>query len=568
MFQNKPTDNGPLQRRTPFSNLGVFCILWVLLFVLYYPAAKAGFVTDFTGWLDQVKNHSFGEYINRSNFKATSLYQVTQFNTYIFYKLFGINAWLWHLLFITLHVINCMLLFVLCARLLGDVNVQNSRGIAFGGVLLFCVSPYISEVIVWEPSFHFLQGLLFILLILFWVQRYMHTGSSKYALWAGVVYLLSTHTLEVFYITPWLVLTLGLFYRYGSAVCKPGMLKKTVLLFVVPELALFCLRLVEFRWLYGSWVSRIGTDAVTTAPLTGLGKPAKYVFHLLCMGRFFPQHIRADVYTLWDRPAAIAVFYGIATIAVVYIMVRFKTMTGKARVASWLSICTFITLALLLPLWFGDLLLVVYDRYTYFTCGFLYMLVAVLLSFITARYVRLGVLAVYTLVNLRFAIQVSRYWGKGQHIDHALLTNLPDAGNKILVLLNLPENIHGVPMIGAGTESEYKLMHNLLLPDKPISNKTYDGLSYNMLTPEDGAHATVLNDSMVRVTLNQWGTWWWMAGKGGYSYENEDYKLNMIDGGHFYELTMKRPATAYELLYQVGDKWKVVDMGKRGVDQD
>ena len=196
------------------------------------------------------------------------------------------------------------------------------------------------------------------------------------------------------------------------------------------------------------------------------------------------------------------------------------------------------------------------------------MLLAVLAGFITMQYVRWGVLGVYALANLRFAILVSRYWGKSYKVDYGLLQQLPDAGDKILVLLNLPESMHGVPMIGSEKDSEYKLMHNLLLPAKAISNKVYDGLSYNMETPEDGVHTLVLNDSMVRVTLNQWGTWWWYEGQGGHSYENEDYKLNMIDGGRFYELTLKQPAARYLLLYQVGDQWHVVDMSKKGVDQN
>ena len=544
---------------------GVFGILWALMFILYLPAAKAGFVTDFTGWLNQVKNHGFWEYINRSNFKATSLYQVTQFVTWIFYQLFGIHAWLWHLLFITLHVINATLLFSLCRGILDDVGVKNSREISFTGVVLFCISPYLSEVVVWEPSFHFLQGLLMILVILVWVRKYLRTANSKYAWWAAIVYLLSTHTLEVFYITPWLVLTLALFYRDDVG---KGLFAKVLLLFFLPELIMFCLRLVEFKVIYGGWVSRIGTDAAMAAPLTGLGKPAKYLFHLLLLGRFFGHETKEKVYAFCDSAKGIVAFYGIVVVVLGYIVYRFRVMSGKGRVASLLFVWMLVTLVLLLPLWFGDLLLVIFDRYTYFTGAFFYMLLAVLAGFIAMRYVRWGLLGIYALANLRFAILVSRYWGKSCRVDHGLLYHLPGAGDKIIVLLNLPESMHGVPMIGAEKDSEYKLMHNLLLPGKMINNKTYDGLSYNMETPEDGAHTLVINDSMVRVTLNQWGTWWWYEGKGGHSYENEDYKLNMIDGGHFYELTMKQPASRYELLYQVGDHWHVVDMGKKGVDQN
>ena len=99
-------------------------------------------------------------------------------------------------------------------------------------------------------------------------------------------------------------------------------------------------------------------------------------------------------------------------------------------------------------------------------------------------------------------------------MNYGLLHDLPDAGDKIIVLLALPQSMHGIPMMGAGTESEYKMMHNLLLPDKKINNKVYSALSYNMITPDDGAHVKVLSDNKVRVTLNQFGTWWWYNGQG------------------------------------------------------
>ena len=60
----------------------------------------------------------------------------------------------------------------------------------------------------------------------------------------------------------------------------------------------------------------------------------------------------------------------------------------------------------------------------------------------------------------------------------------------------------------------------------------------------------------------------WVPGHGGKSYETVDYKLNMKDPGHWYELTLKRPAAGFMLLYEVGDQWKIVDISKKGVDQN
>jgi hypothetical protein len=545
----------------------VFVALWVLLFLLYYPAAKAGFVTDFTGWLDQVKNHPFGQYINRTNFSARSLYQFTQLLTYIFYMLFGIHAWLWHLLFITLHAVNATLMYCLCKQLLDDTGVAISATTSFGGVLLFCVSPYMSEVIVWEPAFHFLTGLLFILLILLWVQRYIHTGAVKYAWRAGILYALSLFSLEVFYITPWLVLALILFYRFACSADKRNS-QRAIFYFFIPLLVLFAGRLLLFRAAYGSWVSRIGTDTVTALRLSDLGKPAKYLFHLLFLGRFFSHGIRQNVYGFCDSATGISAFYGLTAVVLAVVITRFRKMGGKGKVAGLLFVFMLITLALLVPLWFSDLMLVLFDRYSYFTAALFYMLIAVLMSFISMHYLKIGLYVLYALANLRFAIKVSRYWAKAYRVDHGLLTGIHNAGNKTIVLLNLPESMNGVPMIGSEKESEFKLMHNLLFSEQPLNNVIYDVLSYNMTTPEDGAHTTVINDSTVRVTLNQWGTWWWYEGKGAYSYENGDYKLNLVDGGHFYELTLKKPATEYLLLYQVGSQWKTVDWSKKNEDQN
>lgn len=554
----------------------LFCCLWVLVFVLYLPAARAGFVADFTGWLDQIKNHSFSDYINRTNFSVVSLYQFTQFVTWVFYQLFGTNVWLWHLLFLTLHVINACLLATLSGGLLYDSGAKNYQYISYTGAVLFCVTPYISEVIVWEPSFHYLQGLLMLLLILVWVQRYIHTQQRGYIFAALFVYLLSTHSLEVFYITPWLVLSLALFYA-GHQPYGKKIFGNVLRYFFLPMLVLFVLRLVEYRLLHGDWVSRIGAQTVLSLQDTGLGKPAKYLFHLLLLGRYLPEHwhiasatladIKKAVYDCCDSAPGMIVYYGISVVVLVVCTIRFRKLSGSSKVAALLFLWVFICLLLITPLWFGSSMLVIYDRYSYFAGAFLFMLVAVAMSAIPNKYIRAGLLLIFVLANLRYTLRANRFWGKSAAIIDSLLHNIPVQDNKIVLLLNLPECMHGVLMIDATTESEFKLMHNLLLPQKKINNPVRDVMAYNMQTPEDGAHVAVLNDSTIRVTLNQWGTWWWYEAQGGQSYKNEDYRVNMIDAGHYYEITLSKPAAAYQILYQVADRWKEVDMSKRDGEQ-
>ncbi|PQJ10549.1 hypothetical protein CJD36_011275 [Flavipsychrobacter stenotrophus] len=554
------------QLSKPISTDLVFGAVWVVLFVLYFPAAKAGFVADYTGWLNQTLKYGFWDNLNRTHFQVQSLYQFTQLNTWLFHQIAGTHPWPWHLLFITLHAANCSLLYRVCVRLLKDSGVASASVITLAGTLLFCISPYAAEVIVWEPSFHYLQGMLLILLILNWTHSYIHTEKKRYAWLAGITFLLSTFSLEIFYITPWLVLCMGIFYRLNDAFRKQAFTK--VLKFItLPQALLFVLHLCLFRMYYGTWVAHIGKGAVSTALQEGLGKPAKHLFHTLLMGRFFSNTNKHIVYGWLDSTPGVIAFYALVIILCSFIVLRFRSMQGKGRVASLLFMWLLITLALLVPLWFGDIMLIIYDRYTYFANAFVYMLLALLVSYISLSAIRIGIVAVYALINLRIAIQLSRYWMKSERVISSLLHSFPYTSDKTIVLLNLPQNMQGAAMIGAEQESEFRMMHDDLLPAEKIKGQVYDAMAYNMLTPDDGAHVTVLNDSTIQVTLNQWGTWWWYAMQGGHGYSNSDYTINMKDPGHMYELMLKKPASGYLLLFQVGNQWHTVDMTKTGVEQ-
>ena len=545
-----------------------FAMLWLLMFTLYLPAAKAGFVADFSGWLASVRNLSFWNYLNRKGFLGQSLYQFTQFNTWVFYQLFGVNAWLWHLLFVTLHAINCMLLYKVAKKVMDLASVSRSEAIALTGILLFSISPYLSETIAWEPSFHFLQGLLLILLVLQMTFAYYETGNRRAMIGALAIYFLSTFSLEIFYVTPWLVGALAVYMW----LCNPGDRRplKIAIGFVAPMLAVFALHLWLLKLMFGGWVAHIGTATVTGLKYTAFGKPLKYLFHLLFLGRFFSPAIRDHVYDACSHPVSVSLFLlTVVTLFIVWIK-RFSKLSGRLRAAGLMFAWLCIGLAILVPLWFQELQLVIYDRYLYFAGSWFYLLFALLISGLTVAYMRTGLLVVFALVNLRFTILVNRYWGKSARVIDGLFTRLPDSGGKPYLLLNIPQNMNGVAMIGAEKESEFQLLHDLLYPDKKIKTTVYDGMAYNMLTPRDGAHVRVVNDTTMRVTLNQWGGWWWFAGMGGTDYENAAYRIKQNDQGTTgcsYDLYLRKPADSFLILFSTGDNWKVVNTSNHDYDQ-
>ncbi len=545
------------------KGLPVFAAFWLLTFIIYLPAAKAGWVRDAAGWLQNIKNLSFWDYINNTQSEIPSLYQFTQFTTYIIFKLIKANPYAWHLLMITMHAVNCFLFYTVCARLFTDTGIKNGRNIALAGVALYTVCPHISEVIVWESAFHYLQGFMLILLVLWCLQKFIHTPDRKYAWWAGIIYLCSTYSLEIFYLTPWFCLGMALYYHYGLGFDKETY-KKTLRWFILPQLILFAVHIVILKVVYSYMFAHIGSNF--WQPFTNyICKPARYIFHILFMGRFFSFEIRKAVYDFIGSPAALIMFYNAFILLCLHIGTRFTGMSMRGKATALLFAWAVLAQAIILPLAFPDMLLVFFDRYTYFLDAFIYMLVALLLNYIPNKYVEGILIFLIGVANLYFTIKVNLTWKHSAYITNRLLKEMPDPGDKTVIILNLPQNMNGIPMIGAQQEGEFKKQYDLFV--KSIPNKIYDVAAYNMLTREDGAHVMVINDSTIKVTLNQWGTWWWYADFGAVSYENADYKLNMIDMGHWYDIVLKQPAEKYLILFQQGDQWRTVNMNKKNEDQ-
>ena len=534
----------------------VFAILWVLTFLLYLPAAKAGWVIDSAGWLHNIRTLGFWAYVNNAQSGIPSLYQFTQLTTYVFYKVFNANPYAWHVLMVTMHTTNAYLFFIICSKLFDDSGVKNGRNMAFAAMVLYSVCPHISEVIVWEAAFHYLQGFLLILLILYWVQKFQHSQQKKYVLAAGITYFCSSYSLEIFYLSPWFVLALMLYYRLALGYGKQ-VFRQTLMSFFLPQLIIFALHIIVLRTVYHGQLAHIGEN--TWQPFsTYICKAPRYIFHILFFGRFFPLDIRMQVYQAVGSTQGLIIFYNVFVLICFGIVARIGNMSGKGRASVLMFAWIMISVIIIMPLAFPVIQLVVYDRYTYFLDAFVYMLLVLLVTYIPGKIVPVILLTLFGLGNVYFTIRENLIWKHATYVDNRLLHEFPDPGDKTVVLLNLPQNMEGVPMIGAEADGQFKMMYELFV-GKKLPNKIYDAAAFNMISQIDGAHVKVINDSAVKVSLNQWGTWWWYESMGCRNYENGDYKLEMLKDGNSFQLTLKHPANGYMLLYSIAGQWRTVD---------
>ncbi len=444
------------------------------------------------------------------------------------------------------------------------MGYNNSFLISFGATLLFSTCPHISEVIIWKASYHYLQAMLFMLLILFSAQQFQSSQNNKYAYISICIYFIASFTHEFFLLIPFFVFSLALFYYL---VLKNPFItfKRTIIYFLIPFLVILGIHFAIIRLEYGNISANLG-DEINQPLITYLRKPPLYIFHILFCGRFYSHDTREIVYVFFGKVIGLALFYGSIIAIYGYIILKFKTISKVTKftilILTWMLAC----MALVVPAWFPEVLLVDFDRYTYFMLPFIYVLLAFYLLKISGKKVATFLMVFYLLINLSLTHKENQLWCKSEKIVNKLVHNLPSSDNKTTLLLNLPEYMNGVRMIGPFLNYSFARMYNVY-HDVPITNRMIDVVSYNMTGENDGVHIMVINDTLIHVTLNQWGTWWWSNMVGASSYENKDFKFNLIDPGHWYELALKRPADSFVLLFQTGDKWKIVDMKNKNIDQ-
>ena len=545
----------------------LFILLWLLLVAVYLPSWKAGFVADFFNALVRFNEGSFSYFINREGAYVRSLYQVTQLELYVLISIFGASPLPWFLLFMALHALNGTLIYSFFSRLFTDFRLTHANLIAVAGVLLFLFNPNITEVTIWEGGFHYLTGVMMQMLILIWCQYYLHTGKAKFVWLSGLLFALSTFTLEIFYATPFLTLFLVVGYSWKGLV-DTDRTRRTLLAIFLPQLILFLLHLLTFRLLYGSWIAHYGS---TTDFAINIGdvlpRLGKYVAYIVFMVGHLPEQYRLPVYSFLSDQEVCYTILGALLLLVAYIFYNYRKASPAFQAFSFLFGAVICWLVLAIPIWFDDSFSLYNSRRCYHPGVFLYMMVA-LAVFTLIRNLRIAYLiySAYFLLCLCLTISMVLRWRTAAKIQHGILRTFQWQSADPVLLLNIPTYYKDVRITPAGAGNEFNKQLKIFGHDT-VTNTLYSVSSYNMQHKWEGAHVTVLDSLTVKVTLNQWGNWWMYNYQGATNYENDLYQVNFTDPAHEYILKLKVRPKNMVLLFQQDEQWRAVDMNKIGVEQ-
>jgi len=545
------------------SDLWSFVFFWLITVALYIPAWKSGFERDFHGWMEMYHYLSFKDAINSKTNDVHSLYQVTQLQLYCWTWLLGTSLKGWFLLHTFLHAAVSLLMLKWLRRTLLDFKIPEAASIAWLAALLFVCAPANAEIVIWKASYHYLIALIIILSVLRMQQFYFHSGQRKWLFWMNLLFLVATFTLELYYVLlPITVVSIWLYFQ-ADLIDKTRM-QKALLFIFLPFSVLFVAHLLLFHAVYGGWlphVQQLSEDALFS-PVGAFGRMGSYEFHLLALGRFFPNSIRGKVYAFFAKPVVAWLSIGSYLLGAMILLVRYRRLGMAGKAGTLLYLASGITLSIILQFWISDLFLYWNDRYLYLTSVFQFSLlalaIAALFQYRKGAFLVLGCIAVvwagftfYTSIQCRRAAKI--FWGIQEKFEWKKQP-------KPVIILNMPNSLNGSSIIYAEKDIDIFNSHLYIYTGDSAQCRIQTVAGYNMVKNSDGAITQVIDSMRLKVTLGRWGCWWWNGWHGASDYENDLYRVHFTDPAHEYELTLKKDPSELIILRNNGDGWTVVNM--------
>ncbi|NCI48203.1 hypothetical protein [Sediminibacterium soli] len=546
-----------------------YIFFFVVISVIYQPAANAGLVTDFIDWRNHYQQSGLADLINGKQNSIKSFYQFTHLLMYGFTNLFGANPIAWHFLFTALFALNGFLIYRLFTTVLKDAGVDNAEGIVLIGVLFFLVSPYQAEVVVWKACLHYLTGFAMALYFALNAIADLRHPTTKRWLLSMLIFTCSVFSLEFFLLTPVLTLILLFFYRHNS---QSDTFRISIRKFVIIPFLLILGYFIVYKLVFGRWVAHYGAEHHEKLfhPDT-FSTFFKYAIKYLILLRHWNYQEKEAVNHFLDGPI---IQWGALVIVlsfVIYGLIRLKKWNIRNKV---LLLCMFLFMLYLMPaatFHYSYLLLSENDRLGFMASAFLLMGFSVLLSRLPRR-IYYTIACVYIGLCTFPLFQSVMYWKKSEFIFSATVQH-PIWHSSIhpheqVLFLNAPDNFMGIPIFKSWNDSS-DIWKSIRLDNPRISfGSFYDVAKYNMTDTGNGVHIVVIDSITIRVIFNQWGNWWWNKGIGAGNYENQDYQVIFNDGdcGNCYTLRLKN-LIPRSIIFQTGFALKKVNMKAFGIEQ-
>lgn len=526
-------------------------VLFILTaLAVYWPTRDAGFVMDWLGWQSAYNRDGWAGV--PGSFGYPGLHPVLHLGNYLLYWLFGANSPVWYGVFAILHGLNAWLLFRLALRLPTHAPARQSLFIAFTASVLFLLSPYAAEVVVWRVCLHYLLALLFALLAMHRTLDYLHSGERQYWWQIHLFVVLALFSFEWSLVVPVLLFVLVVVHHYSKKTDTP--LAPLLGKLFAPQAGLLALYFLINKLRIGDWVGHYGAEThLKVQPKVMMATLLKYAAKQFGFVRHWEHAEKTRLFDALDAGWPFWLGAGLLALAALAWLAFFRRADARIQWTGAAFAWFFVALLPVSNLYFCYLQLSENDRYGYFATGFGWLGFALLLSFLPKIPARLVTLALLVL-SLHLLSGMNRYWAISEQLYAQLVQDFRWYDHDEVIILASPDNYHGVFMLRIIGQPNGFNEALEMRRGRAFAGNMWEVVQFNVANPSDGVKVEREKGGLLyKVSFRQDGNWWWRNGIGATDYENDRFQFRMKEWHVEVALKEKRRKTA--VIYPDGGRW-------------
>jgi hypothetical protein len=511
----------------------VFIVFYIVTMLLYIESCYSGFVTDFLGFEQNYDKCGFLHYYDcagNPNFR----YLQHAFS-YVLYKTVGSDTLIWYILYALAHALTAYFFYLVLVKVLEIFKTRNANSISFIVALLFLVSPYQSEVVVWRVCIQYNTICICLLLSILLLLIDLNNKSWINPVACIVLFVIGLLSIEQVVVMPYFIMLVALAIAIQFKSFEN--IKRIIYFYFIPQHIVIGFYFLASKILYGKWIMHYGATAYNGfISLDTISKIFKYFFKYVFLVRFWKHEYKMLLFDFLSKPSVVIILSISLIVLILWLLNKFIKGSVNSGLFLLLIGLYIVSLSPVIQLYFSTLLLVENDRLGYLSSMFIFGIVVMLLYKLNYRlFISCAIFLIA--INLFYTLKISHYWKRSTQIYNAYLQNFDAYNYQNVYFLGVPDNYKGIWMMRMyGYDSGIKeaLQYRL---KKPYNGNMYDVMFFNQVSFDDGMRIEKRNDSTLYVTFTHDGSWFWNQGVGATDYETPQYSVKMEQYG--YSVTFK-----------------------------
>lgn len=536
-----------------FPLLLLFGAYSIIAFCFYVKSYNSLLIDDGIAGLVDFEKQGYSGFFNSFNFP--SLYYMHDLAMLLIYGIAGKSSFAWFLFMLGMHCLCATLAFRLFRLLYTLFGIAHASYIAIAGSVLFLLSPYQTENILWAATIHYGIALLVLLSTSIYIINSLtsHTFQGKQIAIILFLHVAALSSLEIALVFP------AVYFFTGAAVIYSGKTQISLLRFSATLLVpLIILSIAYFALTYllkGMIIPHYGNDHLQNLSFANyIVTTAKHTVKLVTYTHFANYHWREIVYTFCERWKVISVILFIVLIIAGAIAYAAAKKNGLALFLL-LVLCGGIVLFPVLNMYFMYLFTPENDRLTYFFSLFLYQIIALLAISVSMRW-GAALLCIYACIGLvLLTMQVSK-WHEAGKVHSSLLHSFAWSNSPQVYVLNQPSNYKGVYEFRTNRRLSRALY---FFNGIDMEDRITHILSSAQVSMHDYTNVQIINDTTLQVDFITNGGWLMNNQVGASDYSTNVYSVTVDPWKPSYKVVFHNKPKGAVYVYATGNAFKKLE---------